>query len=271
MISNEPLSAEWYLVEAECSLLQQSRADPERLQGDGWGIGYYVDGASCAVRSEKPIYVEVDRYKSVALNTRSKIILAHIRKASNPRGLPSEKLLSIENSQPFFFRNILFVHNGTINIPDEASELLGNYKGMIKGVNDSEIYFWFLVKSIDDGESVEAALIGFEDALQKLWRDCFQSHPKKRRPYVGLNAIFSDGEKLYAYCRYSEEDSDSPSICLRDQPVFQMCFLPGNPLVVASEKMTKSDEWIPLKSGQLLTSWAKGTKVEHRVEMISRV
>ncbi|MBO3803393.1 MAG: class II glutamine amidotransferase [Candidatus Brockarchaeota archaeon] len=268
MISSKASSALTYLADAECSLLQQSRVDNERLQGDGWGIGYYAGGLPRVVKSEKPVYSEVERYRSAALRARSKVILAHVRKASNPRGLPREKIISVENSQPFYFGRFLFAHNGTINIPDEAAGLLGKYRSLVKGVNDSEIYFWFLVKSLEGGSKVEEALAGFEDALERLWQVCCRDHPTKKRPYVGLNAVFSDGERLYAYCRYSEEDGNSPSLCLRDQPAFQMCYRPGEPLVVASEKLDRKGGWIPLGSGQLLTAWEDGTRVMHEAERI---
>ncbi|MGQ9514284.1 MAG: class II glutamine amidotransferase [Thermoproteota archaeon] len=268
MISSEATSAERYLVEVECSLLRQSNKDSKRLQSDGWGIGYYIDRSAYTVRSERPVYSDVDRYRSVVFQTRSRIIVAHIRKVSNPKGLPRDILLSITNSQPFSYGNILFAHNGTINIPDEVAQHLGKYRRMIKGVNDSEIYFWFLVRSLEGGERVPVALKNFEETLQKLWLEHSHKHPDKKRPYVGLNIVMSDGEKLYAYCRYSEEDDSSRSICFRDQPVFKMCYLRGNPLVVASEKMTKEDEWIFLESGQLLMAEVEGSTVRDRVERV---
>jgi predicted glutamine amidotransferase len=265
IISDTPLSAENYLVDAECSILVQSRIDSSRLQGDGWGIGYYSENKSAVIKSEKPVHSEVGKLRSAALKARSRIIIAHIRAASNPRGLPRERLISPENSQPFNHGRFLFAHNGTINIPDEVAELLGDYRAMVRGINDSEIYFWYLVKQLEAGNEISTALIDFEDTLQDLWGMYSVRHPDKKRPYVGLNAIISDGEKLYAYCRYSKEDERSPSICLRDQPAFQMCYSPGAPLVVASEKITR-DGWLPLRNGQLLIAEQKGTTLEHRVE-----
>ena len=100
MLSVDALNAEKYLVEDECSLFAQSKADPKRLQGDGWGIGYYVNDAPVLVKSPKPVYTEFDRFVSVVKGVTSKLIVAHIRSASNPKGLPREKIISIENSQP---------------------------------------------------------------------------------------------------------------------------------------------------------------------------
>lgn len=266
MISNVPTSAEKYLVDVECSMLEQSRIDPKRLQSDGWGIGYYAHDLPRVVKSEKPVYSEAERFRSVALAAKSRIVVSHVRAASNPLGLPRERLISPENSQPFHHGRFLFAHNGTVNLPDEVAELLGDYRSMIKGINDSEIYFWFLVKELEAGRNISVALIDFEDTLRELWDKYSSRHPDKKRPYVGLNAIFSDGRKLYAYCRYSEEDERSTSICLRDRPVFQMCYLPGTPFIVASEALTRNGGWSPVKNGQLLMAEAKGGAIDHVIE-----
>jgi len=266
MISNAPTNAAKYLVDVECSMLVQSRIDPDRLQRDGWGIGYYAHDLPSVVKSEKPVHSEAERYRSVSLAASSRIVISHIRAASNPRGLPRERLISPENSQPFQHGRFLFAHNGTVNLPDEVAELLGDYKAMVKGINDSEIYFWFLVKELEAGRNISAALLDFEDTLRDLWDKCSSRHPDKKRPYVGLNVIFSDGRRLYAYCRYAKEDERSTSICIRDRPVFQMCYLPGIPLVIASEALTRNDGWLPIKNGQLLRAEAKDGTVDYVIE-----
>jgi len=266
MISNVPTKAAMYLVDVECSMLVQSMIDPNRLQSDGWGIGYYTHDLPIVVKSEKPIHSEAERFRSIALAATSRIVISHIRAASNPRGLPRERLISPENSQPFHHGRFIFAHNGTVNLPDEVSELLGDYRVMIKGINDSEIYFWFLVKELEAGRNVSAALLDFEDALLELWDKYSSRHPDKKRPYVGLNAIFSDGRRLYAYCRYDKEDERSTSICLRDRPVFQMCYLAGTPFIVASEALTRNGGWLPIKNGQLLMAEPKDGTIGHVIE-----
>lgn len=266
MISDVPMSAEKYLVDLECSMLEQSRIDPNRPQSDGWGIGYYEHDLPRVVKSERPVNSEVERFRSAALTARSRIVVSHVRAASNPRGLPRERLISPENSQPFHYGRFLFAHNGTVNLPDEVADLLGDYRAMIRGINDSEIYFWFLVKELAAGRNLSLALINFEDTLRELWNKYSSRHPDKRGPYVGLNVIFADGKRLYAYCRYSKEDERFTSICLRDRPVFQMCYLPGTPFIVASEALTRNGGWLPVKNGQLLVAEARGGAVGHVIE-----
>lgn len=254
MVSIEATNAMDFLLEDPCSLYAQSSANQGRLQGDGWGIGFYVDGTVDLVKSDRPVYDDRERFMSAVRRANSKIVLAHIRRASNPRRLPREMIISIGNSQPFRYQNYLFAHNGTITIPDEVVESLGEWKLKVKGLNDSEVYFWYIMKAMADGCSFPEALKKFGKDLEELWRRNRGMHPGIDRPFIGLNAVLSDGERLYAYCKCHERDESRRSLCLADQPVFQMSYLISpTRLVVASEKTNRSDNWEPLKNGQLLT------------------
>ena len=254
MLSVEATDAMKYLLQDPCSLYAQSSANRRRLQGDGWGIGFYVDGALNLIKSGGPVYEEREKFTSAVREAESELILAHIRRASNPRRLQRQKIISIENSQPFKYQDYLFAHNGTITIPDEIAESLGEWKQEIKSLNDSEVYFWYMMKAMVDGSRFPEALRKFEKDLQELWRRNRERYPSADRPYIGLNAVLSDGEKLYAYCKYHERDESRRSLCLADQPVFQMSYLISpTRLVVASEKTNRKDNWKSLKSGQFLT------------------
>lgn len=259
-----------YLLKDCCSLYAQSKADPSRLQSDGWGIGFYINCSPKVIKSEKPIYEEYERVQAVASNLKSPIIIAHIRRASNPRGLPREKIISIENSQPFNYENYVFAHNGVITIPDEMAELLGDWKKKIKSLNDSEIYFWHLVKELSEGRSVSQALKIFQKSFLKVWDENREKHPDKDRPYIGLNMILSDGKKLYAYCKYDEtRDGRTKSLCYKNQPAMQMTYTADSEkLIVSSEKTNTDDDWKPLKSEQLLVGQIVDEKIKFHIEEI---
>lgn len=253
MLSVETSNARKYLVEDQCSLFAQSRADSRRLQSDGWGIGYYPDSVPVVIRSAKPVYTEFSRFVSGVDAANSRITVAHVRRASNPRRLPREKLISVENSQPFLYGKYVFAHNGTINIPDEITACLGEWWKKLKSVNDSEVYFWYIMKEISEGSTFPNAMKKFTETLSDLWQKNKHRYPTKNRAYIGLNAVFSDGERLCAYCKYDKEDELKLSLCLRDQPVFQLSYL-INPerLVVTSEKTNQDENWRVLKNGQLM-------------------
>ncbi len=269
MLSIEPSNASKYLLEDPCSLYNQSKANPLARQGDGWGIGYYSGRVCHLVKSEKPVYEEYEDFASAVGKADSNLILAHVRRASNPRGLPRTKIISIENSQPFKHENYLFVHNGTITIPDEVEESLGDWRSRIAGFNDSEVYFWFIVKAMTEGASFADAVRQFEGTLSELWEMNREKHPDKLHPYIGLNALLSDGERLYAYCKHDRDDESRKSLCFKEQPVFQMSYLVSpERLIVSSEKTNKDEDWKPLKSGHILIGEIDGKRVTIRLQGI---
>ena len=85
--------------------------------------------------------------EKIAKKSAAKVVIAHIRAASNPLKLPMKKLIAKEHSQPFGWLQFSFAHNGVLNIAAPAREkLLGPFRSRLKGNNDSEIYFWLLMK-----------------------------------------------------------------------------------------------------------------------------
>lgn len=116
------------MLETECSLFKQA---VKGKQSDGWGIGFYVGHVPILFKSEKAIYEEEDKFREIVKSTKGRII-THVRKASNPRGLPREKLISPENSQPLSHLKYLIAHNGSINIPDEVIKRLGSSRCVLR-------------------------------------------------------------------------------------------------------------------------------------------
>jgi hypothetical protein len=87
--------------------------------------------------------------------------------------------------------------------------------------------------------------------------------PLEERPFIGLNIIFSDGEKLYAYCKYDEKkDGRASSLCYGDQPAMQMTYIHSpEKLVVSSEKTNLEENWQPLVSGQIIIGQIVNRKI----------
>ncbi|MEM1557183.1 MAG: class II glutamine amidotransferase [Thermoproteota archaeon] len=251
-------SVEQYLLEAECALLKQA---VKGVQSDGWGIGFYVGYVPIVFKSGKAVYEETERFKEVVKSTRGKIIIAHVRKASNPRGLPRERLISPENSQPFHYSKYILAHNGSINIPDEVIKRLDSYRELVRSNNDSEVYFYLLLSLIEKENDIIAAFKTVEKTLMEIF---LEEKPNRfETPFTSLNTIFSDGDKLYAFTRYLIDPGKS--ICYGESPIFEMCFkTDGKHLVVASEKVEKGD-WTPLRNNNLLVCWIEDNRIEHKV------
>jgi len=263
--SVKEVAAEKYLLEVECSLYAQA---VKGEQGDGWGVAWYDNGSPRIIKSEKPVYEERGRFEEATRRAFSKIIIAHVRKASNPRNLPREMIIGLEHTQPFQYGDRVFGHNGVIRIPDEVMEFLGDYRKIIKGNNDSEVYFALLMKEWDRLGDLVEALRSLEEIL---WKALRKSNKNYEHPFSSLNAIFSDGEKLYAYNRYAEEEKLKrlKSLCYGDTPYYIMTYLvEGDRLIVSSEILWKTDEWKKLGNGMLLTAWIEDGKLKHRVDKV---
>jgi len=263
ILSLELLSPSKYLIDDECSLLIQAKVG---RQGDGWGIGYYVGGKLKVFKSAKPVYEEEELFRRMCSEIRSNIIVAHVRKASNPRGLPREELIGVRNSQPFYYGNYLFVHNGSIYVPDEIIGRLGRYKSLIKGVNDSEVYFAYLMK---EWEELKDPLRAITTVEKGLWDALRKSGKTLKVPYSSLNTIFSDGRKLYALTLYLKDDK--LSLCYKDSKYFELAFKAADEhLVVASER-TDNGRWNRLDNGEILIAEVNNGRITYRIVKLFKI
>jgi len=260
LLSSELVPAHRYFRETEFSLYRQAEAGD---QGDGWGIGYYSPEGLTVHKSERAVYEDPDFDRTVR-PIRSDLFIAHVRKASNPKHLPRSELISRVNSQPFYKSNLLFVHNGTLFIPDQVLATLGERKQLVKGVNDSEVLFAYLLQCIESFGSVEKAFGMIEAGLWDIQKR--SGGDIDRTPYRGLNIMFSDGKRLYAYERYLGDVGKA--IC-GETPVFQLQYrLTDSEFVVASERLT-SDVWNPLPNNCLLTAELAAGKPTIEVKELS--
>jgi len=264
-ISAGNVDVERYLLRSECSLFMQA---VKGGQGDGWGIAWYIGGSLKIVKSEKPIYEEADEFEKVVREISTSVLLAHVRKASNPRNLPRELIIGLNETQPFRYGNRVFAHNGVIRVPDEAMSLLENYRKLVRGNNDSEVYFALLMKEWDRLGEASKALEAVEETLQEALEASGKNYES---PFSSLNAIFSDGKKLYAYNRFSDEEKvlSLKSVCYGGSPYYVMTYMAGeDELVVSSERIWENDEWKLLGNGFLMTAWIEHGKIRYSIENI---
>ncbi|MBI5631148.1 MAG: class II glutamine amidotransferase [Elusimicrobia bacterium] len=265
-ISPSPTSATPHLVESEFSLLRQSDFNKDNLQKDGWGIGYFGNKNEPVVsKSPKPAFMEKELF-SRAARPAAKIVIGHIRAASNPRDLPESELLSEANSQPFTDGEWLFAHNGTLNIPGEVTENLGSLAQNLKSLNDSEVYFWQFIKFYRKTKDPIAALRSCVKENWELWEKCRGAHPDKKGPYTTLNAVLSDGRRLYAFC-HGSRPSTTFGVYNPDQPWSVMSFAQrGNMALISSENLDRGDSWTRFNPPEILSAEIAGGVV--RLERI---
>ncbi len=201
--TNNAPAAPW-LLERDRSLLRQSNVTPETAQTDGWGIGWFAEGGRSRVeKGTGGAYEEQERgrFAAAARAASGPLILGHLRHASNPLHLSRERLIAMENSQPFESHTTLFAHNGSIPFPTETRPLLGVHEGKVRGLNDSEVLFWLLLRNT---EEVGDPLVGYLRTVEDLVRVWQGLKRPSVPPFSGLNVLFSRGpEELWAFCLWS--------------------------------------------------------------------
>jgi predicted glutamine amidotransferase len=136
----------------------QSREREEPLNGDGFGIAWYVPDMTnepALFHSLRPAWNN-DNLRHLARVTRSPAILAHVR-AATP-GMP----VTVVNCHPFCWGPFAFMHNGHVGgfrkirrrllgrLSDEVFDLIG-------GSTDSEHVFGLFVERYQDAEEEDPA------------------------------------------------------------------------------------------------------------------
>ncbi len=262
LLSSDEESAEPWLVRSDRSLLLQSNVSPEDAQRDGWGVGWFEDGGRArVVKGTGCALEERERFEEAARDARGPLVFGHLRRASNPRNLSHERLISLENSQPFENHTVLFGHNGSIPFPAETSPLLGVYESKVRGVNDSEVLFWLLVRHT---EETGDPLVGYIHAAEDLVRIWQALKRPAVPPFSGLNVVFSRRpDELWAFCLWTGDHGSG--LFDEGRRFYEMTYsTTPHRVVVGSEPFDgERGVWKSLTSGTYL----RAHRNEHRVDV----
>jgi predicted glutamine amidotransferase len=209
-VACEPVSLRHELLDAVNPMIRQSED-----HDSGWGLSVYKRG-----EGEDPICqrfpdaaFQNDGFKA-ATELRGRIFNVHVRRATMGG-------LVLQNTHPFCLGPYSFGHNGTILY---FPRLMDMDVQPPKGTTDSEHFFNYLMSHLDRGDIV--------GSLRKAVTAVIE-----RSPFSGLNFLFGDGERLYAY----------------KLGIFDLFWLhrPGQ-LLVASEQIT-DEPWHGVAQDVLLT------------------
>ncbi len=260
-LSPNETPAEDLLTQSAHSLLRLSDVNPEHLQDDGWGIGWFHAGTPVIRKGSYGAFRPAERsqFLSAAHDASGTLVVGHLRKASNPMNLPLERLHGSANSQPFSEDGLLFIHNGMIPLPAETRSRLGPYSQSPRGLNDSEVLFYLLLHNRSRSSDLREAYERSVKELTAVWEA--QGRPGKG-PYSGLNLIVATSPvELWAFCLY--QGDHGTSLAGGKRPYYEMCFREraGN-LAVASEPLDgEPGLWMPLPAGTYLHAWIAHTKI----------
>lgn len=132
------------VIEPDHGMLQQSSkalCPITPLNADGFGVAWYAPNVSrlpACFRETTPAWSS-QNLKQITRVTRSSCIFAHVRAASTGNVMQT-------NCHPFCFKNLTFMHNGTVPYYKDIKRNLSNTLSdrafnMIQGTTDSEMLF----------------------------------------------------------------------------------------------------------------------------------
>jgi predicted glutamine amidotransferase len=210
-VAADPVSLRHELLEAPNPLIHQSQE-----HDSGWGMAVYPRGEGeepQLVRFPEAAHADGDFRKATDMPGR--LFNCHVRRATLGG-------LTLANTHPFCLGSYSFSHNGTVLY---FNRLLEDGVRRPGGDTDSEHLFHFLMRHYDSGD-VAGSLR--DAAVETIGRS----------PFSGLNFLFSDGERLYAY----------------RLGIFELHWLarPGQ-LLVSSEVLTPRERWHSVQQDVLLT------------------
>lgn len=256
--------ADKLLYQPKNSLIKQSinaREIEEPLNGDGFGIGWYVP----EVNNEPVNFVSVHpawssrNLRNLAPKIKTNCLIAHVRAASVGE-------VSESNCHPFQYKNLLMAHNGGLeNFPlikrklrEPLNDELYNW---IKGQTDSEHLFAYLLNylytnhKIINGDAVADAFNYTYQKVGELMKQVGINDP------AYLNMTITNGEFIVA-TRYISDPALEP-LTLYHSEGSRYVVEDGvtrleapkdddNAVLVVSEKLTEGKEWTMIPKNHLV-------------------
>ena len=194
--SGDPVLAEDLLFRPAHSLIDQSlhsRMGAETTNGDGFGIGWYGEGAAPALfKSIEPAWNDRN-LRELANQVRAAVFFAHIRAST---GTPVQR----SNCHPFRYDRWLWMHNGAITDFHRVKRDLvlavdTSLYPDIEGSTDSEALFFLALTfglADDPPRAVERAV----GLVEEVGRRHGIEHP------IQMTVATTDGSSIWAF-RYS--------------------------------------------------------------------
>lgn len=263
----EPILAEDLITKPENSLIHQSfgaKEMDEPLNGDGFGLGWYVKN----IREDPGVFKSITpawNNQNLKQNTgiiKSNCFFAHIRAAS-------EGIVAENNTHPFHYKKYMMMHNGGIynfkKIKRDLINLLSDdYYQWINGETDSEHIFALMMQNTENANpNTDVQLSDMAEAFKKTFLDIEAIKAKNglTEPSL-LNMVVTDGYRMIATRYSSAPEKESRTLYYTHGEKYvcegNVCrMLPPNSrsksMLVVSEKLDGFvDEWVKVPDNNAL-------------------
>ena len=198
---------------------------------DGWGIA--TSSSTKAKLYKEPLAATASNHFATELATsNSAIALLHLRWATPGLGINQN------NTHPFTYQDISFMHNGSITPFDCLDSLIApEYLALAAGTTDSERYFLYLLTQIKS--------LGFVDGVLSAI-----SYIKNNCDYTSLNMMISNKDTLICLCLYNLDRV--PERFKSTPEYYQINYTTINDCVVVGSSGWNQDNWQELKNSTAL-------------------
>lgn len=258
-----PIIVDELLLKPANSLVHQSYGAEEMsqtLNGDGFGLGWYVHGISekpGLFRSISPAWNNNNLLYNAPL-IQTDCMFAHVRAAS-------EGAISEANSHPFHYERFLMMHNGIVpQFSKIKRRLLARLSDdlflWVKGQTDSEHVFALLMQHLGEIKksaaqlSAEEVRDGFQrtfDVVQELKMEAGIGHEVST-----FNMMITDGYRIFGTRFSSDPERETRTLyysrgnrfeCKNGASRMVQDESGDRAVLIVSEKLNKrEDEWTPI-------------------------
>jgi predicted glutamine amidotransferase len=198
---------------------------------DGWGIAT-SQGKSADLYKEPVAATKSTNFKEQLESHKSSSALLHLRWAT------AGMAINENNTHPFTYQDISFIHNGSISPFDCLDPLIDQkYLSLAKGSTDSERYFLFLLTQIEKHGFVE----GVKAGLTYIKNNC---------SYSSINMMIINSEYFIAACIYNQDKI--PEKFKNDTDYYHLKYTTHNGQVVVASSGWNQDGWSDLPNGSVL-------------------
>jgi predicted glutamine amidotransferase len=277
----QPITVDMLTTQPENSIIHQSfqsRLGEEPLNGDGFGLAWYVPALTdqpAVFRSIQPAWNDLN-LQQIARVTESHLVFAHVRAATGDTDV------SKANCHPFTYGRFAFMHNGSVADfykvrRDWMRELSDDAFNQIRGQTDSELLFSVFLdalKAIPKNDDLAEAIRCVIGKCEKSRIDRNISDPNF------LNLAVTDGRQTVV-TRFASAETMPRSLfyakgkrCFCRDETFLMepasrtkaSSEDAPSIVVASEPLSDQELWEEVPPGQLVRISEQG---DFQVESLS--
>lgn len=198
---------------------------------DGWGIST-ASGNKADLYKEPVAATKSSNFNQQISSHKSNSALLHLRWATEGMAVNEN------NTHPFTYEDITFIHNGSITPPTALDSLIDKrYLQLAKGNTDSERYFLYLLTQIDKHGFIE----GVKAALSYIKNNC---------TYSSINMMILNKSTFMAACIYNQDKIPKR---FKDQPdYYHLKYTKKDGQVVVASSGWNQEGWEEIPNGSVL-------------------